>query len=222
MARRIKAVAAAAATAVLAGCGVHPGAAAVVGSQTISADRVDEVAQALCTANLRAAEANGQPPPTLPTRGAREVALEILLETELSEQFAAARGVDASPAEVSRAMAQNETGIALLPADQQEQFREVLRGYAETQLELIEIGRRSLGRDVPENEAISEGTRLREQFVKKVDVEVDPRFGTFEDGVFQRGGQSLSVPVSDRAVDGEKAQPGSSYVASLPPSQLCS
>ena len=39
----------------LAGCGVHPGAAAVVGSDEISTSEVDDVAVAVCSANLASA-----------------------------------------------------------------------------------------------------------------------------------------------------------------------
>jgi hypothetical protein len=205
----------------LAGCGVSPGTAAVVESTTISHDRVDDVALAVCSANLAGARASGQPVPTLATRGAREVAVQILVETELSQQFGAHEGVSASPQEVSQAVAQNEAGIAALPEERREDFREALREYAEGQLILIEIGRRSLGSDVPDDQAIAEGSRLRAEFVETLDVEVDPRYGRFDEGTFRRGGSSLSVPASREALAGSKAQPDDGFVSALPASQQC-
>jgi hypothetical protein len=68
----VKLAALAAGAALLAGCGVvHPGAAAVVGSDTIPDHRVDDVAVAVCSANLASARASNAALPTLPTRGAQ-------------------------------------------------------------------------------------------------------------------------------------------------------
>lgn len=221
--RRLKlAVLAAVATTVMSGCaGMTPGAAAVVGPETITHEQVDDVALAVCSANIASAKLSGQPAPTLATRGARETALQILVETELSHQFGEARGVEASQRDVAEAVAQNENGIAMLPAGQRADFREALRGYAEGQLILIAAGRRALGPDTPEDEAIAEGRRLRSQFVKTIDVEVDPRYGRYEDQRVKPGGTSLSVPASAEARAGERAQPSQTYIATLPATQRC-
>lgn len=220
--RRVKLAAlAAGAMTVLAGCGLHPGAAFVVGSETSSHEEVDDVALAVCSANLASAQLNGQAS-NLPTRRAREIAVDILLETELSQQFGEHEGVEASPQAVSQAVAQNASGIAMLPEDRREAFRTALREYAEGQLMLIEVGRASLGAQVSEEEALAEGTRLRAEYVDTLDVEVDPRYGRFEDGVFKRGGTELSVPASAGARAADRAQPGDAFVAQLPASQLCS
>lgn len=213
---------AAGAVTVLAGCGLHPGAAAVVGSETIPHDTVDQVAAAVCSANVATSRVSNQPPPTLANRGAREVALQILLETELSTQFAEHEGVEAKPSEVSRAVGQNEQALNLLPADQRQAFRTTLRNYAESQLMLIEIGRESLGQEVSDSQALQEGLRLRKEYVDRLEVEVDPRYGQFVDGEFRRGGTSLSVPVSETAKGGSSAQPSPAFVSSLPASQQCS
>lgn len=205
----------------LTGCGFEPGAAAVVGSDTIPRERVDDVALAVCSANLASAKMSNQPPPTLGSRGAREVAMQILLETALIQQLGEERGVEASPREVSEAVAQNESGLAMLPEDQREDFRSALREYTEAQLILIQLGKESRGQALSSDEAIAEGTRLFEEYAQGVDVEVDPRYGSFEDGSFQRGAASLSVPVSDEAREAAKAQPGDGFVAALPASQQC-
>lgn len=211
-----------ASTTMLAGCGMTPGAAATVGSQTISHDEVDEVAQAVCSANMVTSQASGQPAPSLPSRGAREVAMSILLETELSQQFGEAEGVTPDPQQVAQAVAQNEQGLAMLPEDQRDIFSETLREYAEGQLMLIEVGKSELGPQTGDDEALAEGSKLRAAYAKGIDVEVDPRFGSFADGRFQPGGASLSVPASDRAVQGAEQQPGEEFVGGLPASQLCS
>lgn len=218
---RLTALAVASAT-VLAGCGTSPGSAATVGSQTISRDEIDDVARAVCSANMVTSQASGQAPPALPSRGAREVAMSILLETELSQQFGEAKGVTPDPQQVAQAVAQNEQGLAMLPEDQRAIFSETLREYAEGQLMLIEIGRSELGPQAGDDEALAEAAKLRAAYAEGIDVEVDPRFGSFTDGRFQPGGASLSVPASDRAVQGAEQQPGEEFVGGLPATQLCS
>jgi hypothetical protein len=86
---------------------------------------------------------------------------------------------------------------------------------------LIEIGRRSLGAQVAEEEAIAEGKRILAEYAESVDVEVDPRYGSYDNGVFQAGGTSLSVAASDGAKDGDKARPSDGFISRLPASQLC-
>lgn len=205
----------------LAGCGLHPGAAAVVGSQTISHEKVDDIALAVCRANVAGAEASGQPASPLPSRGARELAVEILIETELAQQLGRREGVEADPQAVAQAMAQNEQGLSLLEEEQREQLRGALRDYAESQFMLIELGRESLGSSAGEEEAMAEGKRLLAEYAESVDVEVDPRYGSYDEGAFQAGGTSLSVAASDGAKDGDQAQPSDGFIADLPASQLC-
>ncbi|HLN78576.1 MAG TPA: hypothetical protein VK204_16140 [Nocardioidaceae bacterium] len=220
--RRVKLAALAAGVALLAGCGVHPGAAAVVGSDEISTSEVDDVAVAVCSANLASARASNATLPTLPTRGARQLAMQILLEGELSRQFGEHEGVSANQQQVSQALAQNEQGFAMLPADQRDDFKNALKQYAEGQLILLEIGKQKLGKDASDNDAINEGKRLRDEYVKSLDVQIDPRFGRFENGAFKPGGTSLSVAQSSTARAGDRAKPADAFVAGLPSSQQCS
>lgn len=210
----------------LSGCaGLHAGEAAVIGSDTISRDSVDGVARALCTANVRGAAASGGLPPSIATRGVRSAALQVLLDTELSRQFGESEGVTANKQMVSRALAAQEQEMNALPEAQRADYAEALKNYAEGQLMLVEVGRRSLAEqgktEVDETEALAEGNRLRSEFAENIDVEVDPRYGSYERGTV-RPGQDLSIAASDRARAGERAQPSDSFVAGLPASQKCS
>jgi hypothetical protein len=205
----------------LAGCGMHPGAAAVVGGTTITDRDVDDAAAALCSANLTGAESRGEARPELASRGARQAALQLLVDNELSRQLGEKEGVDPSQAEVSAALAQNRPTIDLLPEERKGAFTDILRGYAEGQLVLLELGRRSLGEQAPDEEAITEGARLRDRFARSVDVEVDPRFGDYDQGTLTAGGGSLSIPVSENAFAGANPEPGAEWVAALPGTQKC-
>lgn len=221
--RRVKLVALAvgAATA-LAGCGTYPGTAAVVGSSQISHDEVDDFASAVCRANVAGAEAAGQAAAPTPSRGARELAVEVLIDTELAQQLGEREGVSADNQAISRLLAQNEQSLALLEGEQREFLREALRDYAEAQYLLIEVGRESLGEDAGEQEAVAEGRRILGEYAETLDIEVDPRYGRYEDGVFKPGGTSLSVAASEQAVQGAAQRPSDAFIGGLPASQLCS
>lgn len=205
----------------LTGCGaVHPGAAAVVGQDTITEGQVDALAQGLCSAN----SAGGQ---TLPTREARQGALQVLLDTELSQQFGHKRGVTANQQQISQALASRSRAIAALPEDERPAFKDALVRFLEGQMMLMDIGRKSLEAQGKTNvtpaQATAEGNRLRQQYVKTITVSVNPSLGSFRRGTYQpaTNNGSLSVPASDTARQGNSANPDASWVASLPASQQC-
>lgn len=217
-------VLAAVAAALLSGCGLHPGAAAVVGDQVITDKRVDAVAAALCSANAGDSQGGQE----LASRGARQGALRVLLDSELSHQFGEAKGVQPDQRMVSQALAQNKAGIQSLPANEQEDFRQALKDYAEGQLILMQAGRQYLSAQgqptTDENKAVAAGRQLRDQFAKGLDIEVDPRYGSFDaaKGTVDPTSGSLSVAASARAADGASPDPSAGWVASLPASQKCS
>jgi len=207
----------------LTGCGTHPGSAAVVGSETITDTRLDDVAGALCAAQASSA----QQPQALASRAALQGALSVLVESALSRQYAKSRGVEADQEQVSAALAANKTTIDALPAAERPVFRETLIDYAEGQLSLIDIGRRVLrqrGTKAPTDQrALATATRLRNQWAaRNADVSVDPRYGTFSAGALKASNGSLSVPVSSEAVAGAAPTPGPDWIASLPANQKCS
>jgi hypothetical protein len=220
-ARNIKVTAlAAVAVTLLSGCGIHPGAAAVVGDQVISTRQVDDVARALCSAN----SGQGQ---QLPSRGARQGALRVLLDSEVSRQFGQAQGVQPDKRLVSEAVSHEQSSIQSLPKDQQTAFEQALQGYAEGQATLLAVGSRYLASQgkptTDQNQDVAEGRRLRGAFSRKLHIQVDPRFGSFDanTGTMAATSGSLSVPVSSSAADGATPDPSAGWVASLPASQKC-
>lgn len=220
--RRVKlAAVAAGAMTMLAGCVFHPGAAAVVGSQTISRQEVDDVAKAFCSAQIATAQASNQEAPTVPTRAAREAALQFLVESDVTQQFGEQKGVEASPAQVQQVVAQQASGLEVLPKHDQEVLRSALHGYAEGRLMLLEVGRQAVGAQAGDAQAMSAANKMLTTYVKNLDVQIDPRYGTWENGTFKRDGASLSVPASAEARAGDKAQPDQSFVTQLPASQQC-
>lgn len=205
----------------LAGCGTHPGSAAVVGDVSIGQDQVDDAATALCAANISGARAQGQPAPELASRGARSAALQILIDTELSEQYARSEDISPSARAVSEIIAQNGRGIAQLPPSVRPAFRSLLTGFAESQQVLQQAAAQRVGGQVPAEQLLAEGARLRQQWARGVTIDVDPRFGEWRRDALAAGSGSLSVPVSDSAVAGANPNPAADFVADLPASQKC-
>jgi len=216
-------VLAAGAALLLAGCGLNPGAAAVVGDTRIGDDQVDDAASALCAANIAGAAAQGQPKPELATRGARQAALSLLIDSELSHQYGDANGIDPARAELSNALAQNQQTINALPEDRREDFEKLLRTYVEAKMIVKEAGRQAAGADAGPDQLAAAGIQQRNEWLAEqdIEVEVDPRFGEYKDGGIDGSGGSLSVPVSDRAAAGDSTEPSQEWVSDLPMTQKC-
>ncbi len=222
--RAVVAMVAAPALLVLSACGSHPGAAAVVGPETISQGKVDSVALALCSAQSLAQTAA---PQALAGRAARQGALSVLLNSALSRQYGEAKGLEPPQSQVSAAIDANQATIDKLPASRRTAFRDTLRDYAEGQLVVAEAGQQLLRqrgvKNITQDQALAVGTRLRDAWVKDhATVSVDPRFGRFSAGTLTYRSGSLSTAVSDSASSGAKQQPDQGWVGSLPATQQCS
>lgn len=209
----------------LSACGTHPGSAAVVGSETISESRVDDVAAALCVISSGASQ-TGQPPQELATRSARQVALGVLINSALSRQFGEAEGVEPDQEQVSAALASFKATIDAVPADQREAFRDAVSDDTEGRLVLTDVGKQELAkggrRNASEQQALAAATQLRDSWATtNAEVSVDPRYGTYSKNTLTARSGSLSVPVSSEAVAGAKATPAPTWVSSLPASQKC-
>jgi hypothetical protein len=205
----------------LTACGsASPGVAARVGDDRISAQKVDDFAEALCALGQQPGGGGGTP-----AKASRQLALQILLSDALAEKVT---DVDAADrAAVEAVVQQLSAGRASVPDDVKDTFDEVVQEYSRAQNALVALGRRSLQEagqkgQITDNDAFAEGQRLQAAYAKKADIEVDPRFGTIVDGVFKPGDGSLSVPVSDLAVQGDAKQPDAGFIAQLPAAQKCS
>jgi hypothetical protein len=194
-----------------------PGVAAEVGDARITTSDVDEFAEVLCALNTGSGGT--------PTRQVRFSALQILLSNALAEEVADLDSVDG--AAVDAAVEQANATREMVPAALQDTFDEVVVDYAVAQYAVIDLGRESLeeqGEDpgaITDDAAYTEGDRLRAVYAEDAGVEVDPRFGTMEEGVLQAGDGSLAVPVSDFAVSAASPEGGESLVGQLPASQKC-
>jgi hypothetical protein len=224
--RRRRGVAAAAvpllsAALLLSSCGGNaPGVAATVAGDRITDEKVDEFAQVLCSLGGLPGGDSGTP-----TRTARNSSLQILIGNELAADIADVDNVDKEG--VALTVESLNAGRETVPEDVRDTFDEVVQEFAAAQQAILELGRESLeegGGDpaaINEEAAFAECDRLRSEYAAKADIEVDPRFGTVVDGVVKPADGSLSVPVSDLAVQGAAEQGEGDLASLLPATQKC-
>jgi SurA-like protein len=227
MRRRLTRAVTAAAALALTGCstmtpGVAPGVAADVDGHTITTRDVDDLAEALCAVNT-AQPASGSE--EISGRQARGAALSRLIQVQLAEQLGEDEGLEPDETRVAQQLQGVEAQLSTVPDDQlatfMDSYAELVRG-ADL---LTQLGRRSLTEkgeeDVQDDAALTEGGTLLQQYASDADVEVSPRFGSFSDGQVQPGDGSLSVPVSQNAVDGAAESPSPEFLSGLPATQKC-
>ena len=213
--------AAAAAALLLSSCGsTAPGVAAEIEGERITDQQVDDFAEVLCAIGGVQGTESG-----VPSRTARFTSLQILFTNQLTEEVA---DLDAVPqASVSAVLQGMAAARDILTEDQQETFDEVAEEFARAQSATLELGRQALAEagqpadKITEDLAYAEGQRLLAEYAADADVEVDPRFGEVVDGLLQPANGSLSVAVSDLAVQADAPQVGEELVSLLPASQKC-
>ena len=211
---------AAAALLLLASCGeTAPGVAADIDGDRITDEQVDAFAEVLCAiGGVSGGEAG------TPTRSARFASLQILMANELTRDIADVESV--SPEQVSTILQGMAPAREGLSEGQLETFDEVAREFARSQTAIVELGRQSLEEagqqgEITDDVAYAEGQRLLTEHAEQADIAVDPRFGEVVDGALQPGSGSLSVPVSELAVQGSAAEAGDRLASLLPASQKC-
>jgi hypothetical protein len=204
----------------LSGCGdLAPDVAAQVEGDEIAVEEVDDFAALLCSlGGLPGGE-------QATTKTARQQALTLLIGNELAFDLIDEEAVD--PAAVQQAVAQNAAAREGLSEEQLETFDAFVEDFTRAQIGLVELGRESLTeageapQELTEDIAFQEGQRLRQEYAEQADVEVAERFGTVEGGQVVAGPGSLSVPVSDVAVQSSQAEPPETLGELLPAAQKC-
>jgi len=213
-ARRPVAVAAVAMVAVLAGCGgVYPGAAAVVDGETIPLDEVDELARAVCSAQVVVAQ---QDPTQLDPNMAvyRNSVLSTLVNDRLASAATDELGIEVPPAAYERDLSEFEEIFAALSEEEESSLREFLVLSRRLQVATRLIGQQVGGEQAAANPQVADSAGLQYLVdeAASADVELDPRFGELTSGQVVGGSGSLSVPL-----EGADARPD----GGLPAAQTC-
>jgi hypothetical protein len=233
-ARRPLAVALAASGLVLTGCGstlgIHPGAAAIVGGETVSMSRIDDTTELYCAAYVTQSQQSGQASGPIPMGSFRSYVASALSKRLLGEELA--RQYSVRPASgYQRTASQYEQALASAPADQRDAVVDVAAADAYLQNVQVAIGEQLTGNegeakaDIKAN--LQRGEVATQEWLDENEAHVDPVFGLAVDGgKFSPQRDQTSYPLSPLASGGVEAAtsqqgPPDSYTSALPPSQLC-
>lgn len=205
----------------LTACGdVSPGAAATLDGTTISRETVDDMAQAVCTAEVTYAQLADQPMQPTPTSIYRELTLGLLINEQLALDVADRLEIDVPPSSYQAGQDAGLEGLfEALPSSALEPFQDYVESYNRLQALYAAIGAETgdASSDVPQA-ATEAGRAYVARYAERQDIDVDPRFGEFTDGQVAGGSGSLSVPVEAAA----GLRPGEPPdVSGLPDSQIC-
>lgn len=209
----------------LGGCGsLPPGAASVVDGTTITDSEVTDLADAQCAGIEQAAKTGQSQEQATPRKQMIRQALSLLMDIELSLKYARSVGISPRGPQVAATYAQLDPLIKTLPEKYRDYTADVFHRWAEARDVLTQIGQRATGQeDTPANSQtlINAGYQRREPWLKKIEIDTDPRYGPA--GIGWPGGAdpSVSKPVSQFAKDADKDQPGQAFVSALPSSQKC-
>ena len=212
----------------LTGCGVagtefHPGVAAQVGDDTISAKHVDQVADRACQGLEKLDEGADEPGAPTPLGALARQVTGALVEQLIVERLADDYDVTTT-SDYKANIAQAEQQLSTLSADQADAVREVVEAQAFTQDVLVQIGQIELekqGQDDSEAQAQYEaGLQVADAWAADHDVDINPKYG-LELGSDGPVDTALSVAVSTRAEDGLEAKASTDYVNSLPDNLVC-
>jgi hypothetical protein len=208
----------------LTGCGDNPppGAASVVNGHKISASSVDDLAHAQCTAANRAS-AQGQTQ-AAPLARVQALSLGLLIDTELTKQYAADLDLSADPSLVTGFYSQIKPGIDPLPQPARGILTKVFTDYAKGRALLVEAGSQKTGQAVSLDnlqQLLDAGSAARATWEKGATITTDARYGPTKDGFPGAGGGSVSKAVSSYAKQADKTEPSQSFVSGLPAKQKC-
>lgn len=197
-----------------------PGVAVAVGDETISAERVDAAAEAVCAFFEPQFEQGGQ---AVPLGDVRAGMVQLMTLEEVARQLAEEQGVEPGPlAEQERARIARDA--QQIDEDLREAYVDALEAEPFVNAVVEAVGEAALAAegdaDPGPEAAFERGRQLLEEF--DVDVEIDPRYGVdYEAGAVVPVVTDTSVAVTELAVAGAAEQPDPAYAASLPESQRC-
>jgi hypothetical protein len=226
----------AAAGLLLTGCGsslgIHPGAAASVGGETVSMSTIDKTTKSFCTAYVKQAQSSQQQQSgPLPMGTFRSYVASSLAQRALGRELAEQYSVDPA-ADYQRQVDQFQTALASSPAGERDAVVQVATAQAYLQNVQISIGQLLSGNTGTTNADIKaqlqRGEVATQDWLNDHDVSVDPVFGIDVDGgKFTPGHHDqTSYAVSALARGGVEAETGgqgppSSYTSALPTAQIC-
>ena len=204
------------------GSGLPPGTASDVNGTRITSTRVSDVAAAQC--DLRDVLTKKQLAPAITAAQVNRESLGLLVDTELTKQFGASKGIKPDPFLADAFFGRVQPLFTDLPADSKELMTSVFTLWADTRSILVQAGSDATGEKPSAanlDKLLDAGLQAREAWLKKAHITTDPRYGPDKDGYPSRDSASVSKPRSTFAVDAGKETPSPAFLAQLPPNQKC-
>lgn len=208
----------------LTGCSeLTPGTAAVVNGTKITNKAVDDLADAQCVAANRAPKSAQAT--SMAISRVKQQSLGLLMDTELSLQYAKDQGITPEQSLSQALFSQFEPGIAPLPGKTRTVLTDVFQSWAKGRAILIEEGSKSTGQAPSQSnldQLVNAGLQDRDRWLKNhTKITTDPRYSPTKQGIPGGGDGSVSRASSQFAKDAGAAQPNQKWVSGLPPSQKC-
>jgi hypothetical protein len=208
----------------LSSCGpAHPGAAAQVGDVSISDETLQQNTDGFCQLIDTINQAQQGTTPPVPLRSALLSALNTLVMGVALDQVAKRNNVSVTDAEVEQWIRGLPLDLSNVPQSRLAETRVVLQRVGRNTLLLDKLGRKAFQQQNPGTSASSNQVQQLaqqqvNQYMKRVGVETDPRYGQVLDTQQTPGTGSLSVAVSQQGLDAENVPDPNTE---LPPSQTC-
>jgi len=216
-------LAAALAMLLLSGCGeLTPGTASVVNGTRITNAQVNDLAKAQCVAADLAAK-SGQSTSMAITR-VKQQSLGLLLDTELSKQYAEDEGIEPQKSMSDGFYSQLEPGIAPLSGKTRTVIEKVFGEWAEGRAILVAAGSKSTGEAATFTnieKLMNAGLAARDTWLKKAEIKTDPRYAPTDQGFPGGGESSVSRAGSEFAKGATATEPDPKWVSGLPATQKC-
>ncbi|WP_151084548.1 hypothetical protein [Nocardioides cynanchi] len=213
----------------LSGCGgslgIHPGSAVVVGSDSVSMDKIDTDSGLICQAFLPQLQQGGQ---KVPMRYVRQLVATNLAQRALGQQLADAYSVQPTP-DYANQVTQLTQQFASATPEIQRAVIDVEGGSAYLQNVQVAVGRQLLAASgspsASTKSAFQRGQVATQDWLRSHSATIDPVFGASVDGgAFTQGYDQTSYPLSTLAAAGFRSTSQSAdpaYTTGLPPSQIC-
>jgi hypothetical protein len=220
---RVWAVPAVAALLLLTGCDqLSPGTASMVNGTRITKDQVEAVADAQCVAADLAAKGGGSAATAMSR--VHQQSLFLLIDAELSKQYAEAEGLKPSEGLADAFFSQFKNSLASLPKKPRTVLEDLFKDWADSRALLVQAGSDATGQQPSQDnleQLLNAGLAARAKWMQTADVETDPRYAPGEDGLPGGGDSSVSQPGSDFAKDAGAEEADPQWVGGLPANQKC-
>jgi hypothetical protein len=210
----------------LSGCGqspLHPGAAAVVGDETLSSSDLNSISQDLCSVLKTDPQSIGK---GYPRSQLMQSAVQAFMLKAIADQMVDQYDVTPDKAYKSTAEKARQHFTQADP-DALENTMDIFTSTDYFLAVAGAAGKQALeaaGTHNPsDNESVGKGIQLAQQWQKDNEIQVSPRFSsvTISDKGLNAVRDDTSYAVSDYAKLSSAEKPDDTYVASLPAAQVC-